>query len=123
MDALCRHEGYLWWTRADGTLLFRKRDWYEQRQYEVPDRWLSETAQRIKAQNNVPTLADFLRVRDLTARQILGMNSLHIGPNYSYSEVETAGTRELLGFLERQLRNRPIYSKPLKPGEVQNKLS
>jgi hypothetical protein len=122
MDTLCRREGYLWWTHADGALLFRKRDWYEQRQYEVSDSWLNETAQRIKAQNNLPTLADFLRVRDLTARQLLGLNSLYLGPNYSYSECETAGTRELLAFLERQLRNRPIYNKPLKPGEVQNKL-
>jgi hypothetical protein len=35
LDNFCRPEGYMWWNRGK-TLLFRKRDWYNQRLYEVP---------------------------------------------------------------------------------------
>ncbi len=72
LDAFCRPQGYLWWNRGK-TLLFRKRDWYEQRLYEVPDRWVVELTQRLNAHHNQPTCADILRLSDLTTDQIVGL--------------------------------------------------
>ena len=107
LDRLCWKEGYLWWTRPGGTLLFRKRDWFEQQRYEVPDRWLVETVRRMKAQKHVPKVGDLLRARELTARQILGLNGIDSGDGFSYSEFETVGTPELADFLSRELVNHP----------------
>src|SRR5579872_7443792 len=107
LDRFCWKEGYLWWTRPGGVLLFRKRDWFEQQQYEVPDRWLVEAVGRMKAQKHVPRVGDFLRARELTARQILGLNGINTSDGYSYSEFETVGAPELAEFLSRELANRP----------------
>ncbi len=120
LDALCRPVGYLWWTRPNGALLLRKRDWYEQRLYETPEDWLLETVKRMAAQNNVPTLADFCRARELTNQQILGLNSMYTSENYSFSEVEAGGTAELLGLIERQLATSPVYHQPLLRGRTRN---
>jgi len=105
LDALCRPIGYLWWARAGGGLYLRKRDWYEQQLYEVPDRWLVEAVAQLKAEKNVATIADALHAKELTTKQVLGLNGLNVGKGYSYSEMETAGTPELLAFLDSELRN------------------
>jgi hypothetical protein len=107
LDRLCWKEGYLWWTRPGGALLFRKRDWFEQQRYEVPDRWLVETVKRMKAQKHVPRVTDFLHARELTARQILGLNGMNTGDGFSYSEFETVGTPELADFLSKELTYHP----------------
>ena len=120
LDRLCWKEGYLWWTRPGGALLFRKRDWFEQQRYEVPDRWLVETVARMKAQKHVPKVGDLLRARELTARQILGLNGINTGDGFSYSEFETVGTPELADFLSREFANHPgqppIADRSLEPG-------
>lgn len=119
LDTLCRPVGYLWWTRTDGALLLRKRDWYEQRLYETPEDWLQEAVKRMAAQNNVPTLADFCRARELTDQQIVGLNSLYTSENFSFSEVEFGGTSALLGLLDRQLSASPVYHQPMLRGRTQ----
>ncbi|MCW3051789.1 MAG: hypothetical protein JWN14_959 [Chthonomonadales bacterium] len=123
LDRLCWKEGYLWWTRPGGALLFRKRDWFEQQRYEVPDRWLVETVKRMKAQKHIPKVSDFLRARELTARQILGLNGMNTGDGFSYSEFETVGASELAAFLNRELAYHPaplgqppIAGRSLEPG-------
>ena len=110
LDRLCWKEGYLWWTRPGGALLFRKRDWFEQQRYEVPDRWLVETVSRMKAQKHIPKVGDLLRARELTARQILGLNGINTGDGFSYSEFETVGTPELADFLSREIVNQPVVA-------------
>jgi len=108
LDRLCWKAGYLWWTRPSGALLFRKRDWFEQQRYEVPDRWLIESVNRMKAQKHVPRVGDLFRARELTARQILGLNGIGAGDGFSYSEFETFGTPEMADFLSRELTSRPV---------------
>ena len=76
LDNLCRPFGYLWWMRGK-TLLLRKRDWFEQRQYEAPDRWILETAKRLEAQKGVPTYGDAMRLLDLSTEQIAGLMSFN----------------------------------------------
>jgi hypothetical protein len=105
LDSFCQQEGYLWWTRPGGGLYFRKRDWYEQQRYEVPDRWLVNVVTRLKAHKNVPTISDALLAKELTSQQVLGLNGLNAGKGYSYSEMETAGTPELLAFLDGELQH------------------
>lgn len=107
LDRFCWKEGYLWWARPGGALLFRKRDWFEQQRYEVSDRWLVETVKRMKVQKHIPKVSDFLRARELTARQILGLNGMNTGDGFSYSEFETVGTSELAAFLNRELAYHP----------------
>ena len=46
LDALCKPTGYLWWMQGK-TLLLRKRDWFVQRRYEVGDKWVLGTAERL----------------------------------------------------------------------------
>ena len=65
LDTLCEPDGYLWWVRGK-SLLLRRRDWYRQRLYEVPDRWMAAMVERLKAQKGVPTYGDVLRVLELT---------------------------------------------------------
>lgn len=125
LDRLCWKEGYLWWSRPGGALLFRKRDWFEQQRYEPPDRWMVETVRRMKEQQHIPRLGDLLRARELTARQILGLNSIGAGEGFSFSDFETVGTPELANFLSKELINRtsaggqtPAPDRPLEPGRV-----
>ncbi len=100
LDALGEEAGYLWWTgshegRSAATLLFRKRDWYLQRQYEVPDRWVLALAERLKAQKGVPTHGDMYRLLGLTTRQVAGMNNLGAMTGH-WDEYGMEGWRELL---------------------------
>jgi hypothetical protein len=110
LDVFSRPEGYLWWTRGK-TLLFRKRDWYHQRLYEVPDRWLLSWTQRLKAQNGVPTYADALSLLELSTSQIVGLSESvgGIADNRLLS-----GLRELLAVVDACPidRNKPLYSGP-----------
>ena len=124
LDRFCWKNGYIWWSRADGVLLFRKRDWFEQQRYEVPDRWLVETVSRMKAQKHVPKVADLLRARELTARQILGLNGIETAEGFSYSEFETVGVPELASFLSKELTGRSgaglpaVSERSLEPGRM-----
>jgi beta-lactamase regulating signal transducer with metallopeptidase domain len=113
LDALCRPVGYLWWMRGK-TLLLRKRDWYQQRLYEVPDRWMLSMAERLKADSRIPACADVLRALDLTAEQIAGMNSLPSDP-YVYDQDELTGLRELLAIVQASPNDK---SAPLPAGAL-----
>jgi beta-lactamase regulating signal transducer with metallopeptidase domain len=72
LDAFSRPEGYAWWTRGK-SLLLRKRDWYNQRLYEVPDRWVEAVGKRVSAHKDAPTYADVLSLSDLSMDQIIGL--------------------------------------------------
>ncbi len=96
LDALCRPSGYLWWVGdgLDQTVLLRKRDWYTQRRYEVPDAWMREMARRLARQKSVPTYGDLCQLLDLTPSQISGLNGV-------LESAPTAGEEALLN-LDRQ---------------------
>jgi hypothetical protein len=96
LDALCRRDGYMWWTRGE-TLLLRKRDWFAQRLREVPDRWLLATIRRLQTQDGLPTGADVLHVQELTIPQITGLNLL--GERY-LDESFYDGLPELLALVD-----------------------
>lgn len=108
LDAFCAPHGYLWWN-AGSTLLFRKRDWFIQRQYEVPDRWYAQIAQRLQKQQGVPTHTDVLRVLELTTRQVAGLNNL--GRERELDESFLAGLPETLALLRTSKRplNSPVH--------------
>jgi beta-lactamase regulating signal transducer with metallopeptidase domain len=102
LDALCRPEGYLWWANAD-TLLLRKRDWYYQRRFEIPDRWVVALSQRLQAQDNMPTYRDLLALRELTTDQLMGLNGslglfsskLHLGGVHTMLAIVASSTVDL----------------------------
>src|SRR5579871_1051147 len=98
LDAFCQPAGYLWWTR-EKTLLFRKQDWYSQRLYEVPDRWMVPLVEHLKAQGYVPTYADVCSLTELTDAQIAGLNSLSDFACRS-DQKETGGVRQLLAIFK-----------------------
>lgn len=100
LDDLCHSGGFLWWTR-NKTLLFRKRDWYTQRQYEVPDSWLLALAQRLQKQKGIPTYKDVFSMMSLSPRQIVGLSSLKY--RAEAPDILTAGEwneHDLAGFHE-----------------------
>jgi hypothetical protein len=92
LDAFCRDAPALWWVRGT-TLLFRRRDWYDQKRYEVPDGWLVETARRITARQGVPTQEDAFRLLDLTPQQMEGLYRIASGH-------DVTGVRELLALVK-----------------------
>jgi hypothetical protein len=108
LDVLCRPEGYLWWVRGQ-TVLVRKRDWFIQRRYEVPDRWLLDVVER--ARQAPLTCADVIRVRDLTDDQIIGLGLFRGGPAEEYLEgqfnraEQIGGLREYLAIVSAAPRN------------------
>jgi hypothetical protein len=97
LDALCQRDGYLWWMRGK-TLLLRKRDWYQQRLYEVSDRWMLALIERLKIQSGIPSYADVARVLELTTDQIVDLNSLQGGSYVDEPEL-LAGLPELLAIV------------------------
>ncbi|HLK57794.1 MAG TPA: M56 family metallopeptidase [Chthonomonadaceae bacterium] len=99
LDALCRGESYLWWLR-DKTLLLRKRNWFTQRQYEVPDRWMRETIRRLQAHQGIPTYTDVLRMGELTTEQIVGLQNAGEGSDLVTSQSFLNGLPELLRILQ-----------------------
>jgi hypothetical protein len=108
LDAFCRPQGYLWWNRGK-TLLLRKRDWYTQRLYEVPDRWVSGLIERLKAEKGVLTIDDVLSLHQLTTNQIAGLN----GRMGIHSDrLAMSGLRELLAVVAAIPgdKSRPLYS-------------
>jgi beta-lactamase regulating signal transducer with metallopeptidase domain len=113
LDALCHPQGYLWWAHED-TLLLRRRDWYHQQAYEVPDRWLRDMAGRLQAQGGQPTPADLIRLRELTPQQIVGLTR-SLG-DLGYDESQIAGLPEMLNFLAATWGNRAqIWREPIAP--------
>jgi hypothetical protein len=75
LDGLCEAYHRLWWVRG-ASLLLRTRTWYDQRQYEVSDRWIREANRRIQAHGGIPTYGDMYRLLELTPKQIQGLPRL-----------------------------------------------
>jgi hypothetical protein len=96
LDRFAEPDGSLWWVR-DETLLFRRREWYVQRQYEVPDSWLLAAIQRLAARRYVPTYGDACRLNELTVPQFYGLNML---ASSGTDEHELLGVRALLQIVE-----------------------
>jgi hypothetical protein len=119
LDTLCQPAGFLWWLRGK-TLLLRKRDWFQQQLYEVPDRWMVSTAEHLKTEGGIPTVADALRVLELTSDQIAGLDSLPDGPWVEEPDALT-GLRELLAIVQASPRDKtgplPVGASPAKMGE------
>ena len=92
LDNFCRNEGYMWWNSGK-SLLFRKRDWYNQRLYEVPDRWVLAISKNLHLQAGVPSFADVLALLDLSTNQIAGLSG-SVGINSDRRQL--IGLRALL---------------------------
>ena len=73
LDALCQPEGYLWWT-ANKTLLFRKRDWYRQRRYEVSDAQREALSRTLKQRGGKFIVADLIPLTELSLEQLVGLS-------------------------------------------------
>jgi beta-lactamase regulating signal transducer with metallopeptidase domain len=108
LDAYCKPAGYLWWNRGK-TLLFRKRDWYTQQLYEVPDRWVLAMGKHLRQEKGGLTLGDCLSVLDLSTEQIAGLNETAGWPS---DRLEMAGCREMLQVLAAMHldASKPLYS-------------
>jgi RNA polymerase sigma factor (sigma-70 family) len=126
LDALCRPSGYLWWTRGR-TLLFRKRNWYTQRLYEVPDRWMLAMNKRLQASSAQPTYADMLLLSELTPLQMRGLNGIPDRPEGGVirsapDEYWLAGVPSLLAILKSSRKTAtgplPVHNprQPFPPG-------
>ena len=74
LDTLCGPAGYFWWTRA-GSFYFRKRDWFTQQRFEVPDRWLASLLESRGGAAAPPRGAELLRLAELSLSQIVGLDS------------------------------------------------
>ncbi|HTE18560.1 MAG TPA: hypothetical protein VK689_09295, partial [Armatimonadota bacterium] len=97
VDAFCMPSSYLWWT-CGRSLLLRKRDWYDLRRYEVPDRWLLASLARLEARNWVLTYGDLGRVAELTPEQIAGLTGM-VGRGSSVQESDIPSLRALLALV------------------------
>ena len=113
LDALCREPGYLWWARGK-TLLLRKRDWYYQRLYEVPDAWIQTLVRHVKEQNGKVTNGDVLSLLDLTTDQIVGLSESSGGQD---DRRILAGLRMMLAVMANSPvdRKAPIYAGRVQP--------
>jgi beta-lactamase regulating signal transducer with metallopeptidase domain len=116
LDAFCRPAGYLWWDRGK-TLLFRKRDWYTQQLYEVPDRWMLAISQHLKeemktGEKGFLTVGDALSVLQLSTQQIAGLDTMFGWPS---DRLEMAGLREMLATIAAM---HPDEKTPLYTGVV-----
>ena len=116
LDALCQPAGCLWW-RHDKTLLFRKRDWYQQQRYEVPDRWIRSVAKRLASQKGVMTFGDLASLSELSRTQIAGLTNLLAGGGGTPTDADTlAGLPELLQIIAAAADPAaPIYVGSLSP--------
>jgi hypothetical protein len=108
LDRFCAGAQYLWWTRGS-TLLLRKRDWYDQRTYEVSDAWLAQVAERLAAQNGAVTTADLPLIAELTPAQAAGLNALaQSGGVYDSGDGEAFQQLRSLAAGALRRRNRPL---------------
>jgi hypothetical protein len=115
LDRICHKQGYLWWVHGK-TLLFRKRDWYKQRQYEVPDSWLTSLCERMKAQHGAPTYRDFFSLSALDRRQVLGLASLRFRQQPAdTTSVNEIGENNLAGFFDALALAKDLYGDDKKP--------
>jgi beta-lactamase regulating signal transducer with metallopeptidase domain len=108
LDAFCQPQGYLWWTRGK-TLVLKKRDWHNQRLYEVPDRWVTGLVERMKAQGGLPTYADLFGLLELSTSQMVGLAD-SAGGNADRRLL--AGLREMLTAAAASPgdKKRPVYT-------------
>ena len=111
MDGFCKPEGYLWWNRNE-TLLLRKRDWYNQQLYEIPDRWTLELCRQMEAHKGALTMGDVLRLQELTTNQIAGLNE-SLGK--SSDRLHLLGLQEILAAIAACPINKDA---PLPQGKV-----
>lgn len=72
LDASCIPDGYLWWTGGK-SLFFRKRDWFRQKRYEVPDAWRLAFAKQLASRQGQFLVADLSPLADLTVEQLVGL--------------------------------------------------
>lgn len=121
LDTLCKPVGYLWWSRPTGALLLRKRDWFVQRQYEVPDAWLLFLADTLQSRSGIATYGDLLNLRTLTRKQIAGLNSMAGDNNYTYgsSFVNGRAVHEIVALIQISgfLQGESIVRLPPNPDE------
>jgi beta-lactamase regulating signal transducer with metallopeptidase domain len=108
LDAFCQPQGYLWWPRGK-TLVLKKRDWYNQRLYEVPDRWVTGLVERMKTQGGLPTYADLFGLLELSTSQLVGLAD---GAGGSADRRLLAGLREMLAAAAAAPgdKKRPVYT-------------
>ncbi|HLK60439.1 MAG TPA: M56 family metallopeptidase [Chthonomonadaceae bacterium] len=122
LDLLCRPHGCLWWTSGK-TLLFRNGNWYSQRQYEVPDRWILEVSKRLKKSNAQPAYSDMVLLSELTLKQMRGLNSIPERPENSLirsaaDEYWMSGISQLLVLLKNSQKATTaplLYHNPREP--------
>ncbi|MBC7809382.1 MAG: M56 family metallopeptidase [Akkermansiaceae bacterium] len=108
LDALCVDDGYLWWTRGE-TMLFRKRDWYRQKRFEVSDTWRRASVRQLSARDGKFIAADLQPLAQLTLDQLIGL-------------LNGSGDRRTLGGLPQALKiisavtlsNAPLFPEPEK---------
>ncbi len=103
IDALAHRLGSVWWTRKS-TLLFRCRDWFRRRDYEMSDRWFDDTVRRLRGKEE-PTLGDLLRLETLTFKQLIGLICLEergmaLTGTQDYHQRKLSGVPEVLDILE-----------------------
>lgn len=73
LDQFGKSQPILWWVH-DETLLVRSRNWYTQRIYEVPDRWLLGLQKQIAQQHGLPAYRDVIKLTELTQSQLAGLH-------------------------------------------------
>ncbi len=72
LDALCNHFHRLWW-REGGSLYFRSRTWFIERQYEVPQPILDAIHSTLGVRGEIDA-ATLLSLASLTAKQLHGLD-------------------------------------------------
>jgi len=122
LDAYADREGYLWWARGK-TLLLRKRDWYFQRLYEVPDRWMASMVARLEARHGGLSYADVAQLLDLTPAQMEGLGRLQ--PAHAHEEYEMPPQRALLALIAASPKaaDLPVLDSTAVSPEVRDRLS
>lgn len=103
IDALARRLDSAWWLRGR-TLLFRSRDWFRRRDYEIPDRWFDEMVRRLR-RNEEPTLGALLRLETLTFKQLIGLwclnaRGMSLTGTQDYHQRKLSGVPEVLDILK-----------------------
>ena len=75
MDSLCRNNKSVWWNRGS-TLLLRQWDWFSQREYEVPEKYLTEISKRVYNGSSRLTVRDLLELCKLKPLQLVGLERM-----------------------------------------------
>jgi hypothetical protein len=107
LDQMGKAQSALWWVQGK-TLLLRRRNWYTQRLYEVPDRWVLQLQKHLATQKGNPTYGDVFKLMELTQAQMAGLRVADV-PNGSIgilgegtNETSVIGLPELLAIYKAQ---------------------